>query len=1012
MRVLPMALFDTRKDSGLDQPKRRSVFGSLFNPHLGESLSPIGQSFSLFVRIIAMIFAMNGLFPKDHPALNTDDNAPLSLSYVLRAAWGELSFTREGLPKVLLFSAVSSALALIALSVCIVLMLMFVHPAHAASNGVFTLANPDSDLANNWITFLFDPNNSAAALQNISTTTGQTMPTTSIQSAFVTALATYSDAILIIAAVILFYHLTAMVVETAHHGVPMGKRANQIWAPIRLVVAIGLLVPINGGLNCGQEIVIKVAQLGTALASNVWASFVTKLAGDAGMPPLNANQDISNSVYNVTMMYACEYAYNYQVYQNAEPLGVTMDDNINGWNWSLNGTPTDPTAQTLSSGAVKYSFKNNLVSDYDLCGSYTMPTKPVVSDPDLQQISDTIFTSVQNDFTSTALPAAKTLATQIQVFMDIDTSLTGGVTPSTTIPSPTDLQTAASDFQTQLTATVKNVSSSALQQTINDLTTKSTNEGWVSAGAWFNKLATNQAELNAVIEQSLPSTVAPSGPEKAFQEKLLQFGEKDNLAAAKQSYAETGRVLSEFSSVLVGGKPKAPTNNGATQTPMGGASWSPIGIILRLVDYVASENGIWQQNNNSLNNVGIGVQFTGNNPLLEVAAWGHKCIKAALKYFNYGIYAAAFSGVGGALASVGMALIGATAAAGTGGASLLLILGAGATALLAAAGGVIGATLFFIGALFFGMGVTIAYLVPFLPFMHFFFNTITWIACVAESIVAIPLVALAHLHPEGDGLPGQAKGAYFMIFSVLLRPVLMIFGLIAGLLIMYVGTGLLNALYAAAVAGGGSGAEIGDHLVVSHLVYTVVYVFLLYSIANHAFNLISKIPNHAMEWMGGKSLATEKMGNPSHFEQGVAAVNTYLGLKMGEQVQKLGQGVGGMGQQMVSVRKSYTDADDAQMTTLGKKHALARTDEKDLPYKLRNNKAGLLKYREVKGALDDQQFTALRDYAGENKKEVDDILTDPAHDFAVRNIFGADRATNKNKLSEEYNTWVKPGEKP
>jgi conjugal transfer/type IV secretion protein DotA/TraY len=47
----------------------------------------------------------------------------------------------------------------------------------------------------------------------------------------------------------------------------MGKRANQIWAPIRLVFAIGLLVPINGGMNSGQYIVIKVAELGSGMAS-------------------------------------------------------------------------------------------------------------------------------------------------------------------------------------------------------------------------------------------------------------------------------------------------------------------------------------------------------------------------------------------------------------------------------------------------------------------------------------------------------------------------------------------------------------------------------------------------------------------------------------------------------------------------------------------------------------------------------------------------------------------------
>ena len=71
-------------------------------------MRPLGETTSIFVQIIAMVFAMNGLFPKNHPGMTGDPDNPvrLRLSDIIRTAWSGLSFTKEGLPKTLLFFAV------------------------------------------------------------------------------------------------------------------------------------------------------------------------------------------------------------------------------------------------------------------------------------------------------------------------------------------------------------------------------------------------------------------------------------------------------------------------------------------------------------------------------------------------------------------------------------------------------------------------------------------------------------------------------------------------------------------------------------------------------------------------------------------------------------------------------------------------------------------------------------------------------------------------------------------
>jgi len=242
-----------RDDKNSKGPKKRSILGLMFNPDLGSDIKPIGESVGMFVRLLALIFAMNKLFPKEHPALRGDPAARLTMRDVIGTAWRGLSFTREGLPQVILFVAVVGTLVFSALLVLTALLSMFVGKAHA-TGGMFDDVGP-YDWGKNWIDYIFLGTGFTAP----GDTSSNVSDTTNVQGALRAALAFYSTGILVFAGVILLYHLMSMVAETAHSGKVMGQRANQIWAPIRLVVAIGLLVPIAGGLNSGQYILIQMA---------------------------------------------------------------------------------------------------------------------------------------------------------------------------------------------------------------------------------------------------------------------------------------------------------------------------------------------------------------------------------------------------------------------------------------------------------------------------------------------------------------------------------------------------------------------------------------------------------------------------------------------------------------------------------------------------------------------------------------------------------------------------------
>ncbi|MDX1921674.1 MAG: DotA/TraY family protein [Alphaproteobacteria bacterium] len=124
------------------------------------------------------------------------------------------------------------------------------------------------------------------------------------------ALGIYSNALLIVASVILLYHLLVMTGETAHQGVIGGKRTNQVWAPIRLVIAIGLLVPLASGLNSAQYITLQVIEWGSNMASRVWWAFLDQAGSGAGTSPTPHMPDVGAIAREAAKIGACMHLIN------------------------------------------------------------------------------------------------------------------------------------------------------------------------------------------------------------------------------------------------------------------------------------------------------------------------------------------------------------------------------------------------------------------------------------------------------------------------------------------------------------------------------------------------------------------------------------------------------------------------------------------------------------------------------------------------------------------------------
>jgi len=131
-----------------------------------------------------------------------------------------------------------------------------------------------------------------------------------------------------------------------------------------------------------------------------------------------------------------------------------------------------------------------------------------------------------------------------------------------------------------------------------------------------------------------------------------------------------------------------------------------------------------------------------------------------------------------------------------------------------------------------------------------FFGAITWFAVVLEAVLAAPLVALGITHPEGHDLMGKAEQAIMLLSSVFLRPLLMIFGFIFGIILSYVGLSLFNKGYS--IANQFLNEFNGDFLsILFPLVMMGIYTTAALAIINRSFAMIHEVPNKVLRWIGG-----------------------------------------------------------------------------------------------------------------------------------------------------------------
>ena len=165
----------------------------------------------------------------------------------------------------------------------------------------------------------------------------------------------------------------------------------------------------------------------------------------------------------------------------------------------------------------------------------------------------------------------------------------------------------------------------------------------------------------------------------------------------------------------------------------------------------------------------------------------------------------------------------------------------GAVGLASIAGGVILSFLLTTGV---AAGFSLAYLIPFMPLMIWVLLVIGWIMMLIEAVISAPLAVIMMARPEGEGISGQKlERAISLIAGLILRPTLMVLGLVASMTIAYIGFSVFNLFFWSFTAAYTS-SGIFDTIAVIALYTTGSLV-----VAKSSFQIIHQLPNNILEWM-------------------------------------------------------------------------------------------------------------------------------------------------------------------
>ncbi len=985
------------------------------------------SGFGYVVFLVAQVFSVVRLLPAGHPYLLSENIGRYGIHHVVSQAAKNLTFSLKNIDQIIIFFVILSGIVLLIVQLILLVYAALIAPVLAGVT-LFDTKYPQTDIAFNILDEVFGVPNIFCSLTTTANCTNyasnNAMPLP-FHQALHGLFKFYSTGLLLIAVLLFLYFVVVVVVETAATGTPFGQRFQNFWVPIRLIVALGLLVPHVYGLNSGQYIVLYAAKYASGFATNGWNAFNAGIVSHSmftsspfskGMPlgeptsyvVLPQAPDVSSVIEAMSLVHACAYAYHrlnssfssgnynetkddgseygnrksnyakknaglgdYEVQpflvknktaglvdgqlgssniygdpdirayiesetsvpyysdgkNTVDAIGFYYGNDIiirfgeyrvHGDGGANNYINSDPTSSTEPADYVYSQYTGHVKP---LCGDIRIPITDLTDvgggvgnsghggadymqwlyysfilslwfdNQEMRQIARSLVeASVEQDInqrnefcTSYEEGGSTSLAA-------IDPKINGFMTDSkeckTSKPSVSWRSSIISTYNNFLKANISKAWSDYVKNSsyadFDDVISK---RGWGGAGIWYNKIAEinggwMESVNNLPYMERYPLVMEQVKEYKQQHSKNVSVDEMYNPSIPAESENAASKWVS-----IEGGK------QAVTQIalPLYGVYryWNPPndGKDNDNINHSLQDNPFINAVNMLLGTTGLMNIRKDNkdiNPLAQLVAVGKGLVDSAV--FN---------------------MAGATTGSFLGG-----VLG-GLKQFKTIAGAIDAASRMFYAVAFLGLtaGFVLFYVLPFMPFLYFFFSVANWIKAIFEAMLGVPLWALAHMRIDGEGLPGDAAAnGYFLIMEIFLRPILTVIALLAAIIIFTTQIRILNLVWDLVVSNAAgftgaddlmSGSTASDieffRRPLDEFFFTLVYTIVSYMLAMSSFKLIDKIPDNILRWAGAgvSAYGDIDQDNVESLSRYAAVGGMTIGNQAAGAVVQLGKGLGG-----------------------------------------------------------------------------------------------------------------------
>lgn len=547
---------------------------------------------------------------------------------------------------------------------------------------------------------------------------------------------------------------------------------------LRIIVAIAMLTPLNGGWGVGQKIALNVGMWGSDKANEAWSAMSGYLGdkkawvGRMSVP----DNEVLAAVQTTASAEACAAAYNQDPTRSPHTKVVYTPTSDGFWGRSVD----------VAGG----------------CG--------VVQFPSLGRETGKAAGAVLNDQKAAFEAMRAQVSTEIQAF--VKNRVVCRDNPECAAnPSPANIAAMPAAYRANLETKLQ-----ASWQTLNSAASDkvgavSKEQGWIGAGTWAQTLSSFQDSM-AAASRGVPRVTPPS----------LEFG--NQAVAAVHQWLGNGLMASDnpvFKAQVSAHSGMAGAEDGLLAA-VGTSMWEAI------------------------------AEVDQTNPLSSLSTVGHTV-------FGIGVGTLAVSGavegIVGMVAKNGVDgkepgmtdRVVNTAGEVMGGLAKRLPI---VSAVVGAIGGAVkpivnGAALAMILA-----GLALAYLVPALPFIRFYFAVLAWLTALVEAVMLVPLSLVLMVNAErGSFLPPAAKAGLWNVVAVVLRPILTVAGFVIGLMLISAAIGLLNTIMLSAVRD----IMQGGVMLMAFVAYVLVYMGVAYVTVNVCTKTAETLPNAAYRWLGANA---------------------------------------------------------------------------------------------------------------------------------------------------------------